>query len=295
MRSVNDAIILAGGRGTRMLPASLFTSKEMLPLVDTPIINHLIWEAARSGVKRIHLVLSEWKKGILDAFLTGEHRLPPNTREDLPEVALTLGLDKVELKTYLQKSALGVADAISCVLHEIDGPFLVLLGDNLVISDHKSPLDSGVESASNASRELVMRYLDTGLPAVGLCKVGKDELNKYGVVKFENGTIKSIVEKPKLDQAPSNYILCGRYVFPTSFNDLIEKYDVSKHGEHQSIEILNHIIKNEGLDYVKFDDYIIFDSGDPINWLKSQIIHALARNDLSPILKPWLEEILPDN
>jgi UTP--glucose-1-phosphate uridylyltransferase len=292
MNSVDDAIILAGGRGTRMLPASLYIPKEAMALVDTPIINHLIWEAARAGVKRIHLVFSKWKRDLFSGFISGEHHIPNDTRIDLPREALRMGLEGIDLRIHVQESPGGVANAISCALPEIEGPFIVLLGDNLLMSDHKPPQRSGIENASNASLNLVKRYLETGLPTVGACRVSKDELSKYGVVQFDGDAIKDIIEKPPTESAPSEYVLCGRYLFPASFSKVLNLYPLSKFGEDQSIKILHHYMNNNNLGVVVYHDYSLFDSGDPISWLKSQIVHALKREDLSESFVKWLRESL---
>ena len=294
MNMVNDAVILAGGRGTRMLPASLYMPKETMPLIDTPIINHLIWEAARSGVTRIHLVLSRWKMDILSGFISGGYSVQDDIRTDLPRISLSLGTESVELIPHIQESALGVADAISQALPSIRGPFLVILGDNLVTNNHPSPMQSGVESASSASLELVESFQQTGLATVGVCKVGKEELSKYGVVEIVDESISKIVEKPSIQDAPSNYVLSGRYLFPENTGELLEMYPVSDFGEFQSIKLLEHFIDNGGLGVVRYDDFKIFDSGDPVTWLKSQILHALLRNDLSVTFSEWLRDVLQE-
>ena len=151
MAKVEDAVILAGGSGTRMLPASLFIPKETMPLVDTPIINHLIWEVAKAGVSRIHLVLSKRKYEILSDFIINGRLHGDEIRPDLPRESLRLGLEGVEIIPHIQNSPGGVADAISCSIESIKGPFLVLLGDMLVVEEHSGPPHSGPNFASSAS------------------------------------------------------------------------------------------------------------------------------------------------
>ena len=292
MNKIDDAVILAGGRGTRMLPASLYMPKETMPLVDTPIINHLVWEAMRAGVSRIHLVLSEWKLDILEGFISGEYAITDGVRSELPRISLRLGAEAVELIPHVQKSSLGVADAISCALSDIEGPFLVLLGDNLVMDGHPSPIQSGVGHASTASLKLVESFQETGLATVGVIKMDEKELSKYGVVDINGSSITKIVEKPAFEDAPSEYILCGRYLFPETTKKALERYPVKEYGEYQSIKLLNHFMQNEGLSVVKYEGFMIFDSGDPVVWLKSQVAHALARTDLSESFGKWLRDML---
>ena len=296
MQDVKDAIILAGGMGTRMLPASLYMPKETMPLVDTPILNHLIWEASKAGVERIHLVLSERKKKILDTYLDSGRIFDSDIRTDLPREALELGHSQVEIIGHIQSEAGGVGDAIAVPLHIIEGPFLVLLGDNLLIKNHIGIKESGVEYASEASLDLVNKYRETGLSIVGVNSVPKEDLDKYGVVEFsEKNRVSKIVEKPDIEDSPSNYVLSGRYILPRNSKELIKSFPLSEYGELQSIALLNHLAENEGLDYVKFDNYRLYDSGNPISWLKSQIDHSLLREDIGGEIREWLNDRLNDS
>ena len=122
MEKVEDAVILAGGSGTRMLPASLFMPKETMPLVDTPLINHLIWEAAKAGVSRVHLVLSRRKYGILRDFIDNEEVHEDSIRTDLPRDSLRLGLEGLSVIPHIQTSPGGVGDAIRLLLIHWMGP-----------------------------------------------------------------------------------------------------------------------------------------------------------------------------
>ena len=292
MGEVKDAIILAGGMGTRMLPASLYSPKEALPLVDTPILNHLVWEAAKAGVKRIHLVLSKRKRVILDPFLESGSIHGQEIRGDLPRDYLSLGVDNVEIIPHIQTTPGGVADAISVAIGEISGPFLVLLGDMLLLDNHDPPLSSGTDVASNASLRLVESFEESGLPCVGIFRVGIEEVGNYGAVLINKEKIVQIIEKPEEGDEPSEYILCGRYIFPRETPELIERYPVSEYGELQSIKILESMIVNDGLGYVKLDEMKMYDSGNPISWLKSQIDHSLHREDLKGEMLDWLNNRL---
>ena len=292
MARVKDAVILAGGSGTRMLPASLFFPKETMPLVDTPIINHLIWEAIKAGVSRIHLVLSKRKYEALSDFIINGGLHGDEVRPDLPRESLRLGFEGVEIIPHIQPSPGGVADAISCSIDSIKGPFLVLLGDMLIVEEHSGPLHSGPNYASSASSKLVSMFSRSGLPVVGVYPVEGEEISNYGVVEISNEKVKGIVEKPDIEFAPSEYVLCGRYIFPDNTKEVLEMYPVSDFGDLQSIAVLNHFIDNGGLSSVKLDNFSMYDSGNPLSWLKSQIDHALQREDLSKSLGLWLKEKL---
>jgi UTP--glucose-1-phosphate uridylyltransferase len=288
MGDVKDAIILAGGLGTRMLPASLFAPKETMPLIDTPILNHLVWEAAKAGVKRVHLVLSKRKREFLDGFFKGTPIHGDEIRADLPRDSLSLGTVGIEVIPHVQNEAGGVADAISVAIDQVDGPFLVLLGDMLMMRDHFGPDRSGPEYASEASKMLVSVFEESGLPCVGVCSVDESEVSNYGVVEISEGSVISIEEKPSQSEAMSNYVLCGRYLFPENTSSILEDFPLIEFGEMQSIFLLNHLINNGGLNAVKFDEMEIYDSGDPVSWLKSQIDHGLRREDISGELLEWL-------
>ena len=294
MAEVNDAIILAGGLGTRMLPASMYMPKETLPLFDTPILNHLIWEAAKTGVSRIHLVISKEKFIILEKFLANKDQFSEKVRDDLPREVLRFGAEGVEIVPKIQSSPGGVADAISVALPDIKGPFLVLLGDIIMHRNNASDRLLNPTEASTASTELVNRFHDQGLPCVGVCRVSDDDLNKYGVVELSGNKIVNIVEKPSVEEAPSKYVLCGRYLLPENTEDILELFPKSEFGELQSIYLLNYLIEKNGLNSVKLDDWRMYDSGDPLTWLKSQIDYALGRSDVSENLERWISERISD-
>jgi len=291
---VRDAIILAGGMGTRMLPASLFVPKEALPIVDTPIINHLIWEASKAGVSKIHLVLSPEKRRILEPFILSSNPFDQEIRMDLPRGSLELGTEDVEIIAHTQPIPGGVGDAISVVKGHVSGPFLVLLGDNVLIGDHIGPHRLGPAYASEASLELVKRFEETGLPVVGVSMVNDDDLINYGVVDFNGTKISKIVEKPTILDAPSQYVLSGRYLLLDGAFKILESHPECEFGELQSIALLDFYISEVGLETVKLDNYRLYDSGNPFSWLKAQVDHALLRDDVGTEFRDWIGERLTE-
>ena len=289
MGIVEDAVILAGGIGTRMLPASLFSPKESLPLIDTPILNHLLWEAKKAGVSRVHLVLSERKKTGLREFIENGSIHGHAIRPDLPRHSLSLGMEGLEVISHVQEDARGVADAISVAINVIEGPFLVLLGDMLLLDNHLGPASHGPDTGSEASLRLVTSYEEDGLPCVGVYPVESERVHNYGVVELSEGKVLRIFEKPQV-KMKSNFVLCGRYLFPDYTSEMIEKFPVSKYGEMQSIFILEDLISKQGLGSVDLGDMDMYDSGDPISWLKSQIDHALKREDIGGEISAWIRK-----
>lgn len=283
MTAVEDAIIVAGGLGARMLPASSAIAKESMPLVDIPALTHLVREAVNAGVKRVHIITSPKKD--LSGFFRDNTHLSIH-RNDIPEELISPFAD-VEYQVHIQHVPKGFGDALSCALHAISGPFLVLLGDNLLIEEHTPPSNY---VASNACNLLVDAYVERGLPCVGLSTVQDPE--NYGVVVMSDNKIIEIVEKPPRESAPSNKVLCGRYLFTEDTLSLLEKYAYEEFGEMQSIAVQQHWIRNDGLIGVDLSNYQWYDSGSPLPWIKSQIDHALRREDFSDDLRKWLESRL---
>lgn len=293
MTAVNDAIILAGGMGTRMLPASLYAPKEVLPLLDTPLINHLIWEAELAGVRRIHLVLSQKKVHYLEDFLRSKIMHGDDIRRELPRHALMLGSGRAELIPHVQKTPGGIGNAISVVADYVDGPFLVLLGDMLVLGDADLTEAPGPESSSRASKNMILKFEEKGLACVGAISVDPDEVNKYGIVVGNGDEVEKIVEKPPTADEYGNLALCGRYVFPANAMKLLNNESIVGQGELQSIRLLNYYIEQGGLCVVRFENSVAYDSGDPLSWLKAQIDHGLRRADLVGELESWIRGRLP--
>lgn len=164
---------------------------------------------------------------------------------------------------------------------------MVLLGDNILLDSYSGLSDY---SPSNASKILVEKFSKTSLPCVGLAAV--DDPENYGVVSMEGDLVKAIVEKPSIESAPSNLVLCGRYVFSEDTAELLKEYSYEKFGELQSIEVQKHWMANSGLVGVHLEGFQWYDSGSPSSWLKGQIDYALRRQDLSQDVRDWLEDRL---
>tara|TARA_B110000483_G_scaffold42149_1_gene52373 strand:+ start:2753 stop:3619 length:867 start_codon:yes stop_codon:yes gene_type:complete len=288
MAVVQDALLVAGGLGTRMLPTSASVPKEALPLVDIPALIHLAREAVAAGAQRLHIISSPRKD--MTALL-GDHAWLQEKRPELDPQLLSPFAD-VEVFIHIQHEPLGLGNAIECALDEIDGPFLVLLGDNILLDQHTSP---NAFSPSLASKKLVESFGKNSLPCVGLMAVHPDEVSNYGVVRQEGARILEICEKPLPEDAPSNLVLCGRYLFTSDAKSLLQQYDVETYGELQSIALQQHWMKNDGLIGVELTNFQWYDSGKPLPWLQAQVDHALRRNDLSTSFRAWLQERLAED
>ena len=283
MAAVEDAVLVAGGIGSRMLPASAAIAKEALPLVDIPAISHLAREAVEAGAKRLHIITSPTKDF---TSLLKDNSWALDKRPDISRELLSPFAD-VEVLVHVQEVPRGFGDALSCALDSINGPFMVLLGDNILLDSYSSVSNY---NPSNASKILVEAYEKTSLPCVGLAAVEDPE--NYGVVSMEGQLVKEIVEKPNRNDAPSNLVLCGRYLFTEDTANLLSKYSFEEYGELQSIALQKHWMENDGLVGVELHGFQWYDSGAPLPWLKSQIDYALGREDMADEIRDWLKDRL---
>jgi len=268
-----------------MFPASAMVPKEALPLVDVPLMTHLVAEAKAAGVERLHLVTSPTKsfEGLL-RDTTDLHRLKPHLDANLFNIA-----NGLEVLVHVQPEPKGVGDAMRCALEDISGPVLVLLGDNLIMDRHATP-DSF--EASGASSDLVRAFERTGEATVGLVAVPESDVQRYGIVALEGSRMVGLVEKPSLEEAPSTLALCGRYVFPSSLKSLLDRFSYEEHGDLQSIAVQQHWMEQGQLHGHVFSNVQWYDSGAPFMWLQAQIDHALRREDHQDALRSWLQRRL---
>jgi UTP--glucose-1-phosphate uridylyltransferase len=287
MDVVRDAVLVAAGLGTRMFPSSAYQAKETLPLVDVPLLTHLIMEAKAAGITRFHVVTSPVKS--FESMLEDKQHLHA-LRSDL-ERSLFHITEGLEVHTHLQLEPKGVGNAIEAALGAIDGPFLVMLGDNLMMDVHAP---TTAYAPSMASKHLVEAFASHGEATVGLMEVAEHEVAHYGIVALNGSKITDVVEKPSPEDAPSRLAMCGRYVFPATTAKLFEMHTYERHGELQSIALQQHWMSEGTLHGVVFENTQWYDSGSPILWLQAQVDHALRRPDLHSDFRAWLEQRLQD-
>jgi len=283
MGKVRDAVIVAAGLGTRMLPTSAYIPKELLPLVDVPVLHHLIFEAKEAGCDRLHIITSPNKDFTpLQENLTKTYPMYAKGASHLNPLE---GVDVFYHTQYEQK---GLGHAIMMARDDIQGPFLVLLGDNILTSNHAA-LHEFIPS--DVSKQLVNLYDEHSQPCAAVYDVGIDRVGNYGIVSLNDSLITSIVEKPEPEAAPSTFALCGRYIYGEDTFDLLDHYSVEEYGEMQSIELLSHWMRSDTLRAVHLPNTVAwYDSGLPLEWLKSQIDHALKRPEYAQSLRTWLQE-----
>jgi len=283
MGRVLDAVIVAAGMGTRMLPVSGYIAKEMLPLVDVPVMHHLILEARAAGCTRIHIITSPAKDFSL-LLEDMNHKFSSFSNDQ----SLLNPMGDAEYFIHYQHEQLGLAHAISMASQSISGPFLVLLGDNILTSNHAATTSF---EPSSVSTDLVSLHQETGCACGSVYDVGPDSVNQYGIVSLDGDKVQSIVEKPNKEDAPSTLAFCGRYIFTEDFSALLHRFSVEEHGELQSIAILEHWMNEGKLRAHVLDSTVSwYDSGMPLVWLTSQIDHALRRPEYGDELTAWLAQ-----
>jgi len=282
MTGVSHGIIVAGGIGSRMFPASAYVPKELLPLIDIPAILHLIFEAKLAGVEVLHIVTSPNKnlEAILDAQAMKQYR----GKMDEQFFDVSNGID---IQFHVQPEPKGFGDALLQALPFVEGPCLVLLGDNILLDRHSS---TDHFEPSTASMQLVNAFTQTNQPTVALFRVKPEEVGHYGIAKIEGGRVVEIIEKPTQHDAPSNLALCGRYIFTQDAIELLQKFSYEEFGELQTIEMQKHWMKQGRLHSHFFDQMAWYDSGLPLAWLKSQIDHGLRRAEYKDELLGWLKD-----
>ena len=283
-KPITKAIFPVAGFGTRFLPATKAQPKEMLPIVDKPVIQYLVEEAVSAGIKEIIMVTGRGKRAIEDHFDTSfelEYTLVEKDKHDLLEEIRNIS--KLANFVYVrQPKPLGDGHALLCAKNLIgDEPCAVLFGDDIIDSDIP------------AIKQLIDVYNETGCSVIGLKEVPADEISNYGVIggkPLGNGLyeIEQLVEKPKKENAPSNLAIIGKYIITPAVFDCIEKAEKSSGGELRLIDGFQKLLKNQRI-YGKILDGNRFDTGQKLGLIQATIEFALKRPDLGPALKKYLK------
>lgn len=288
---VKKAIIPAAGMGTRFLPATKAQPKEMLPIVDRPTIQYIIEEAIDSGIEDILIVTGRGKRAIEDHFdksLELEELLFHKGKEKELEEIKKIS-EMVDIHYIRQKEPKGLGHAIWCARKFIgNDPFAVMLGDDIVVSDPP------------CLKQLIDVYEEKQKSVIGVQEVIHEDVSKYGIIDYEqdlnNGLykIKNLVEKPSLDEAPSNMAIMGRYVLSPAIIDILEHIEPGRGNEIQLTDALSELNKIEAVYGQNFTGKR-YDIGDKYGFVQATVEFALNRPDLSGPLKKWLKEIINDH
>lgn len=267
------AIIPAAGLGTRFLPATKAQPKEMLPIVDKPVIQYVVEEVVASGIKDILIITGRGKRAIEDHFDKSyelEENLKRNGKTKLLEKVKNIsGLANIHY--VRQKEQKGLGDAIYCAKQYVEnGPFAVLLGDDIIVS--KVPI----------IKQMTRLYNKYKSPIIGIEKVPKKNISRYGIIKGKKISekiflVEDLIEKPSVKEAPSNLGIIGRYILTSDIFEAIEKTKPGVGGEIQLTDALK-LLNNKVYAY-QFQGKR-YDTGTIPDWIKLNIIFAKQRKML---------------
>lgn len=281
---IRKAIIPAAGLGTRFLPATKAQPKEMLPIVDTPTIQLVVEEAINSGIEDIIIVTGRTKRSIEDHF-DKSYELEAELNKSGKDELLLLVQDisnLVDIHYIRQKEAKGLGHAISCARSFIGNePFAVLLGDDIINSNVP------------CLKQLIDVYNEYKTTIVGVQNVEPSDVSKYGIVNCKHlednvYKVKDLVEKPSLDEAPSNIAILGRYILSPSIFNCIDNLSAVDGKEIQLTDALRSLSQTEAIYACEFEGKR-YDVGDKLGYLQANVEFALAREDLKESFTKYLK------
>lgn len=274
---VRKAVIPAAGMGTRFLPATKAIPKEMIPIVDVPMIQLIVEEAVRSGIEDIILITARHKESIENHFdfnFELEQTLEEKNKKDLADLSKSIG-KMCNIISVRQKNPLGLGHAVLCAAPVVGNePFAILLGDDLI------------DSTVPCTRQLIDIFEKNHASVVGVMEVPPAEVSKYGIIGgklLEPGLteVSSLVEKPSREAAPSCFAIPGRYVLTPTIFDCLRKTKPGRGGEIQLTDGLQLLAKQEKLLAYQFEG-TRYDSGDRLGFIDATLAYALKRPDLAP-------------
>jgi UTP--glucose-1-phosphate uridylyltransferase len=285
---VHKAIIPAAGLGTRFLPATKAQPKEMLPVVDKPTLQYIIEEAVESGIREILIITGRNKKSIEDHFdksVELELELEAKGKHDLLAQVRKIS-NMVDIHYIRQKEPKGLGHAIHCAKSFIGNePFAVLLGDDIVYSPEKPCL-----------KQMIEVYNQYKTSILGVQQVANEDIGKYGIVDgkpIEGRVYKAnnLVEKPSIDEAPSNMAILGRYIISPAIFEILEHTKPGKGGEIQLTDALKVLAEREAMYAYNFEGKR-YDVGDKQGFLEATVEFALRREDLREEFLSYLIEVV---
>ena len=284
---VRKAVIPAAGLGTRFLPATKAIPKEMIPIVDTPMIQHIVEEAVRAGIEDIVLITARHKEAIENHFdyaYEVEDTLDKKGKSDLADLSRAVG-KMCNLISVRQKNPMGLGHAVLCAAPVIgDEPFAILLGDDLI--DSKVP----------CTRQLIDIYEKHHGSVVGVMEVPADDVSKYGIVGGRSVGdrlmhVDRLVEKPRPADAPSRFAIPGRYVLSPRIFDCLRRTRPGAGGEIQLTDGLQLLAQEEKLFAYQFEG-TRYDTGDRLGYIDATLTFALRRPELAPGVRDLMRKHL---
>lgn len=287
MKRIKKAVIPAAGYGTRFLPATKATPKEMLPIVDKPTIQYIVEEAKKSGIEDILIISGHGKRALEDHFDSApalEAELLKKGKLDMLKMVQETA--DINIHYIRQRYMRGLGDAILCAKAFMgDEPFAVLLGDDVVYNPEKPAL-----------KQLIDVYEATGGSVLGCQEVPDDKVSAYGIVAGSETDdkrlmrVSDMVEKPALEEAPSHMAVLGRYIIKPQIFSILENTAPGKGGEIQLTDALKVLAKEDAVYAYNFAGQR-YDLGDKLGFLKATVEFALRREDLGASFRAYLKDI----
>ncbi|MCW8847619.1 MAG: UTP--glucose-1-phosphate uridylyltransferase GalU [Sedimenticola sp.] len=293
-RKISKAVFPVGGLGTRFLPATKAIPKEMLPVVDKPLIQYAVEEAVAAGIDMLIFITGRNKTAITDHFDKAyelEHQLEIKGKDAILEVVRNIVPRHVDCIYIRQNEALGLGHAVLCAKKAIgDEPFAVLLADDLIDGRNTSCL-----------AQMTDVFDRTGESVIAVERVSHDMTDQYGIVEVEDeisnpARIKSIVEKPRPDLAPSNLGVVGRYILTPEIFSLLEHTGEGSGGEIQLTDAISELLKQQSINAFQFNG-IRYDCGSRAGFLRANIEYAAKDQELKELLVSFVADLKqrPDN
>lgn len=284
MKKIRKCVIPVAGMGTRFLPATKATPKEMLPIIDKPTIQYIIEEAVASGIEEILLITSPYKNSVIDHFDRSyelESRLEKSNKLD--KLELIKDIPNLAKFTFIrQGEPNGSGHAIRLAKEFVGNePFAVMYGDDII------------KSEKPVLKQLIDIYEEKDCNVIGVQEVDHKLVYKYGIIEYENeeGKIKRLVEKPSLEEAPSNDAGLGRYIVKPEIFDELDHLERGAGNEYQFSDAMLALMKKQDFYACKFDGKY-FDIGGQLGYLKANVEYALDRDDIKDEFKKYLEDII---
>ncbi len=285
---IKKAVIPAAGYGTRFLPLTKSQPKEMIPIVDTPVIQYVVEEAVESGITDILMIIGKGKRAIEEHFdrnaLLEESLREKENFEMLKKIKKISNLANIHF--VWQKEMNGLGDAIKYAKYHVNNePFALLLGDTLLKGEGKP--------VTKQLMEVYDRYKSS---VVALEEVKPELVSRYGIldgnVMEDNVYIAhDWIEKPSIEEAPSNLAVASRYIFTPDIFDYLEKTKAGKNNEIQLTDAMRDLVKDQAMYGLKFDGKR-FDIGNKMGFLKTNLVYALEDPEIGEPLKKWLKEFV---
>jgi UTP--glucose-1-phosphate uridylyltransferase len=285
IKPLRKAVLPVAGLGTRFLPATKAIAKEMLPVVDKPLIQYAIEEARAAGIEQFCMVTGRGKTALVEHFDVAfelEATLRERNKTDALAALADTQVEPGSLVTVRQQVPLGLGHAIWCARAFVgDDPFAIMLPDDLVLSE------------TACLRQLADVYRDTGGNVVAVTEVPKEHTNRYGILKIgkDDGKLVEIlglVEKPAPQEAPSNLSIIGRYVLMPEVIGHLARMERGAGGEVQLTDGMAKLIGEQPFHGLRYEGKR-FDCGDKVGFLEAQIAFALKRSDLGPAVRAFLK------